>query len=161
ASVKSHFSKVERRRSLFLRFVRTKSHSQNRDARRSLPERSASVKLTRLKSFQQRLDSDKSVFLNETGPTSDLPKKVRGRVRFSRSCSPAPSLVRKKQTPSGSSSSHWGRWSGMGGITPSAPASGYPRRCSSLQDSSYESRLAPELMFNLQSLPDNLHQHPF
>ena len=43
----------------------------NNEARRSLPERSASVKSTSRKSFQQKFDSDKSVFLNETGPTID------------------------------------------------------------------------------------------
>ena len=65
ASVKSHASKVERRRSAFRRFARTKSTSLKIDARRSHPERSASVKLTSMKSFQHSVDSDRSVFLNE------------------------------------------------------------------------------------------------
>src|SRR5260370_39414725 len=109
ASVKLHASKRERRRSAFRKFVRPKSTSLKTEARRSHPERSASVKLTSLKSFQQRVDSDRSEFLNETGPTSDLPQKVRGMVRVSRLLSSKPTQVRKNLIPRRSPSSKWGR----------------------------------------------------
>src|SRR5262249_28591627 len=126
ASVKSHSSKQDRRMSAFRKFVRTKATSLKIEARKSHRERSESVKLTLMKSFQQSVDSEKSVFLNDIGPISDLPKKVRGRVKLSRACSgismsssgldafnpkgrPTPTHVRKNETPSGSSSSHCGR----------------------------------------------------
>src|SRR5437588_10339390 len=87
AAVKSHSLKLERRRSAFRKFARTKVTRLKSEARRSDPDRSASVKLTSMKSFQQSVDSDRSVFWNEIELISDLPKKVRGRVRLSGACS--------------------------------------------------------------------------
>src|SRR5262249_29232240 len=107
ASAKSHSSKVERRRSASRKFARTNLTSLKKEARRSHPERSASVKSTSLKSFQQRVDSDRSVFLKERDAISDLPKNVRGRVRFSSSA--FSNSVRKNLTPSSPSSSKRGR----------------------------------------------------